>query len=222
MAKQPETVDRIQIIAEGPLELVGAGLAALSKLGYENVTYVLITDVLKFKSKTVHEVSAEEFAAAFVKDNARFKSAALVAHFRDAGREPGAAYYAVKKLSEANVIRKNGDGVFVRVEALPAPAKKAAAGRGSNSKPYDVTNRTLIQRAIKGRKHITVVELRELFAREKRPEKSISPILTKLVIEKLIKQVGKGEYDVLPKNPTPAKKAAAAPAMMNGNGAAHG
>ena len=50
MAKSPETVDRIQIIAEAPsLEMVGAALAALTKLGFQNVGYKLITDVLQYK-----------------------------------------------------------------------------------------------------------------------------------------------------------------------------
>ena len=229
MAKQPETVDRIQIIAEAPLALVGAGLAALTKLGFENVGYKLITEELRYKGRKVHEVSAEEFAAAFIKDNPRFTSRDMVAHFREAGREPGAAYYAVKKLVDTNAINKNGDE-YVRVEALPAPARKAKAKalngsrRGGNSKPYDVPNKVLITRAIRGRKHITVVELRELFTREKRPEKSISPILSKMVAGKLIKQVGVGEYDVLTKSKPPAKKksaavrktAAEAPATGNG------
>ena len=106
---------------------------------------------------------------------------------------------------------------------MPAPAKgvKAKTARGQQ-KPYDVPNHVLIRRAIKGRKHISLVELRELFTREKRAEKSISPILSRLVEEKLLKQVGGGSYDVLGK---PAKKksvarkaAVAAASAANGSG----
>jgi hypothetical protein len=173
MAKALETIDRIQIIAEGPLELVGAGLAALTKLGYTNVGYKLITDELRFKSRKVHEVSATEFAAAFVKENARFKSSALIAHFKAAGREASAAYYGIKKLRDANVIRENGDD-YVRVEALPAPKGKPKPGRGG-PKQYEVPNKVLIARAIKGRKHITVRELRELFTRGEAPREIHQP-----------------------------------------------
>jgi hypothetical protein len=228
MAKQPETVDRIVIMAEAPtLEMVGGGLAALTRLGFENVGYKLITEELRYKGRKVHEVSAEEFAFAFIKDNPRFTSRDLVAHFREAGREPGAAYYAAKKLTDGNVIAKNGDG-YVRVEALTAPPKKTktkTTARGQQ-KPYDVPNIVLITRAIRGRKHITLVELRELFAKEKRPEKSISPILTKLVGAKRLKALGEGKYDVLTpavkKKPKPKPKSVAVGPAMNGGEVAHG
>lgn len=224
MPKQPETIDRMQIVAEAPaLELVGAGLAALTKLGFTNVGFRVITDLLSYKNRKVHEVSAAEFAAVFMKDNPRFKIAELTAAFKEAGRAPSGAYGEVKKLLQARVVAKNGDE-YVRVEALPAPkgkpAKPAKWGRGQH-RPYDVSNRTLVERAIRGRKHITVVELRELFTSEKRPEKSISPLLTKLVAERRIKQTGSGTYDVVLKKPKKPKKPAAV--VTNGSGAeAHG
>jgi hypothetical protein len=249
--KQPETVDRIRIIAEAPLELVGAGLAALTKLGFENVGYEVITNVMNFKSRKVHEVGATEFAAAFVKDNARFKSSDMMAYFKDAGRETTAAYYALKKLSDANVIRKNGDE-FVRVEALAAPAKSAKTRPANRVHRFEVKNKDLIANAIKGRKQFTMAELRAVFATEGRNEKSISPILSGMIQKKMIKVASPGQYMVLANGAKPkkmtaqqrlekdklrkqaerdaAKKKAAEPsapahngAMMNGSGvAAHG
>lgn len=223
MPKEPETIDRMLIVAEAPsLEMVGAGLAALTKLGFTNVNFKVVTDVLKYKSRTVHEVTANEFAAEFVKQNARFKLPDLTAAFKAAGRAPTNAYDAVKKLVKARVVAKNGEE-YVRVEALPAPKKaakpakpaKAAKPKRGQHGPYEVSNRVLIERAIRGRKHISVVELREVFAGEKRPEKSISPLLTKLVQEKRIKPTGTGTYDVVQKKP---KKSAAA-VVTNGSGA---
>jgi hypothetical protein len=208
------------------LEQMGFAIAALTRLGVENIQHRLITEELRFKQRRVHEVAATEFAAEFVKANARFKIADLAAHFKDAGRAPSGAYGAAKNLLKARVIAKSDDG-YVRVEALPAPAKgkaaKAAKSKRGQHGPYDVSNRTLIERAIRGRKHITVRDLRELFVKHKRPEKSISPILTKLAEAKLIKQSGVGEYDILPKSkPKPAAKKVTAPAavMINGSGAA--
>lgn len=231
MAKQPETQDRIVIVAEAPsFELAGAGMAALIKLGFENVRPQLITDILRYKNRTVHEISAAEFATQYVKTHARFTPADLIAHFREAGREAGAGYYAIKKLTSANVIRKNGDD-YVRVEALPAPDKNAMAKlpkmRAEKRKQFDIPNKVLIARAIKGRKHITVRELRDLFVAEKRNEKSISPILTAMVTAKKLKHVGDGKYDVVskPAKPLPkTKKKSAAPApVINGSGEqAHG
>ena len=163
----------------------------------------------------------------YVKTNARFKSSDLVAHFKEAGREPSAAYYAVKKLSDANVIRKNGDD-YVRVEALPAPDKKVKQPKVRAEKRFEVPNKVLIARAVKGRKHITVRELRDLFIAEKRNEKSISPILSAMVTAKKLKSVGDGKYDVLskpdkPPQPKPKKKPASSAAVINGSGEqAHG
>jgi hypothetical protein len=224
--KEPETIDRVKFWGSCSLERYGFVLAALAKEEVADFGYEVESHVMRFKERKTHEVSAEECAAEFVKANPRFKSADMVAHFREAGREPSAAYYSIKKLADANVVRKSVGGEYVRVEALAPPAPKASkvvSRRGSNSKPYDVPNKELIARAIKGRKHITVSELRELFVREKRPEKSISPILSTMVKAKVIKQIGVGQYDVVPKKPTPEKIAAAAPAMTNGNGVlAHG
>jgi len=210
--KEPETIDRYRIFAETSMEQMGFVLAALTKMGLGNISYELITDVNRFKTKerTVHEVSAEDFAAEFVKENPRFVSRTMVEHFRAAGREAGSAYYAVKKLTDANVIRKGASGEFVRVEALPAPAMVAKTRPANPVHRFDVRNKDIIADAIKGRKQFTMAELRAVFASEGRNEKSISPILTGMVAAKRIKIVSPGHYIVLAKDakkPTTPMKA---------------
>jgi len=204
--KEPETIDRYRIFAETSMEQMGFVLAALTKMGLQNISYELITDVNRFKTRErkVHEVSAEDFAAAFVKQNARFKSADMLAHFKAAGREPSSAYYAVKKLSDANVVRKSVGGEFVRVEALPAPAKAATTRPANPVHRFEVLNKDVIANAIKGRKQFTMRELRDVFAKEGRNDKSISPILTGMVAAKRIKIVSPGHYLVLAKGAKPA------------------
>jgi hypothetical protein len=223
MAK-PETIDRCELVVHTSLEQMGFAIAALTRLGIENIQHRLITDELRYKNRRVHEVAATEFAAEFIKQNARFKIAELAAHFKNAGRAASGAYGAAKKLLQTRVVAKDGDE-YVRVEALPAPkgkpAKAAKSGRGQHG-PYDVPNRELIAKAIRGRKTFTLKMLRELFVRHKRPEKSISPILTKMSENKFIKQVGAGEYTVLPKSkPKPKSiknKVASTSAVINGSG----
>ncbi|OSJ31531.1 hypothetical protein BSZ19_21850 [Bradyrhizobium japonicum] len=217
--KEPETTEEVKLFAVVSIAQMGPAIAALERIGVVDVGYEFITHVNHFKNKKVHEVSATDFAAEYVQANPRFTSAAIVAHFKAAGRQGSAAYYGLKKLAEANVIRKSGDE-FIRVEALPAPEPKA---KGQH---YEVPNKGLIEGAIKGRKQFTVRELRDLFVKEGRQEKSISPILSKMASEKLIKKAGPGEYTVLAKG---AKAAAEAPApipngaSLNGSGvAAHG
>jgi hypothetical protein len=225
---KPETIERCELVVHTTLEQMGFAIAALTRLGIENIQHRLITDELRYKNRRVHEVAANEFAAQFVRQNARFKIAELAAYFKNAGRAASGAYGAAKKLLETRVVAKDGDE-YVRVEALPPPKGKVAqtahskSGRGQHG-PYDVPNRELITRAIKGRKGFTLRELRTLFARHRRPEKSISPILTKMSENKLIKQIGAGEYTVLSKpkpKPKPVKKSVAPTShVINGSGAA--
>jgi hypothetical protein len=203
--KELETVDRYQIFAETSIEQMGFVLAALTKMGLENIGYKLITDVHQFNSRKVHDVNATEFAAEFVKENPRFKSSELVGHFKAAGREPSGAYYAIKKLTESNIIRKNGDE-FVRVEALAAPEKPAKTRPANPVHRFEVKNKDLIAAAIKGRKQFTMADLRAVFASEGRNDKSISPILTGMLKATQIKVVSPGHYMVLAKGTTPAKK----------------
>jgi hypothetical protein len=205
--KDPETIDRYKIFAETSMEQMGFVLAALTRMGLQNIGYELITDVNLFKTKDrkVHEVSVEDFATEYVKAHPRFKATALVAHFKAAGRTPSGAYYAIKKLSDANVIRKSGDE-YIRVEALAAPEQKRTGH-------YAVANKDLIAGAIKGRKQFSVRELRDLFVKEGRPEKSISPILSAMVQRKEVKLVSTGQYIILAKG---AKAAGEATPVHNG------
>ena len=116
--KELETVDRYQIFAETSIEQMGFVLAALTKMGLENIGYKLITDVHQFNSRKVHDVNATEYRRRVRQGKSPVQVSELVGHFKAAGREPGGAYYAIKKLTESQYNRKNGDE-FVRVEALP-------------------------------------------------------------------------------------------------------
>jgi hypothetical protein len=196
MAKQPETIDRIEIIALAPLELVGVGLAALTKLGFENVGFRVITDVLKFKQRTTHETSAMDLGLAFVKKNARFTRGQLADHFAKAGRAPTNAYYVISKLHENNIVAKSGNE-YVRVEALMAPAKKQKQKKRMPTQRYEVGNEELITNLIKGREQFTSRELIELLVKKGRSGKSVSPILWKMAKNKKIKANGAGTYTVM-------------------------
>jgi hypothetical protein len=124
MPKQPETIDRCELIVHTTLEQMGFAIAALTRLGIKNIQHRLVTEVLNYKGRRMHEVGAAEFAAAFVKDHPRFKIGELSAAFRDAGRSPSGAYSAVNKLVEGRIVARNDDGEYVRVEALAAPIDK--------------------------------------------------------------------------------------------------
>lgn len=213
MPKEPETFDWMSITVKVDVPASGPVIAALMKMvGPENVRCELVTDVLRFKARS--EGSAAAFAAEYVKANPRFASVELVAHFAAAGRTASGAYFAIKKLTEANIIQKSGNE-YVRVEALPTPETEAVKpGKTRPPNPihrYELKNKDLIAEVINGRKQFTMAELKAAFAKEGRNDKSISPILTGLVQSKRIKIVSPGHYAVLAKGvkpPKPAKKAA--------------
>lgn len=213
MAKQPETIDRYRIFAETSIEQMGFVLAALTKMGLEKVGYELITDVVNFKEKKVHDVKSEDFAKVFLEENPTFRAIDLVNYFRAAGRTPGAAYTVIRNLVDTKVLRKIGPANYQRadVKALAPPSMRGKHGKTAT---YDMPNKDLITKFIKGRKKVTMRELRDLFVKEGRNEKSISPILTVMTKAKAIKVVASGQYEVLQKaaKPTAAVKKPAAKA----------
>jgi hypothetical protein len=191
MPKAPAvTRDRYKISAETSLEEMGFVVAALTKMGVQNINYELITDVRRFHGngeRKVHEVGAEEFAAAFVKENASFKAIALVKHFVAAERTAGAAYSALKTLVEKKAVKKLGPGHYQRadVKSLPKP------------KHFEITGEEAIWNKVKSRKSFTTQDLRALFNEAGRNEASVSPILDKMLKHKRIKRIGQpgsGEY----------------------------
>src|SRR6267378_4217383 len=131
MAKTPHaTVDRFRIHAETSKEQMGDVLAELTKMGLANIGYELVTDVLTFRSKNgprkVHEVTGDDFARAFVQENASFAAIQLVNHFKANDRTDGMAYKAIHNLVQEGAIKKLSPGNYQRagVKALPAPTPK--------------------------------------------------------------------------------------------------
>src|SRR6267142_3546962 len=97
MAKTPPaTVDRFRIHAETSKEHMGHVLAELTKMGLANIGYELVTDILTFRSKNgprkMHEVTGDDFARAFVKENASFAAIQLVRHFEENDRTSASAH----------------------------------------------------------------------------------------------------------------------------------
>lgn len=224
MAKNVVTRDRFRIICEADAEHMGALLAQMTRMGLENIGYELITDVRSFRSNKVHDQTPEEQITAWLPDHPTFKAAELVRHLKELGRpSPSTTYTTLDRMVAAGKLKKLGPGNYSvpGVKALAAPkAEKSAEGR----QQHDVTNKDLIWKAIKNRKGFKVADIRELFEKEGRNEKSISPQLMNLIAEKKVKRLVNGEYEVLkPKAPAKAK-APKKKSAMNGAGAeaAHG
>jgi len=201
MAKTPPaTVDRFRIHAETSKEHMGHVLAELTKMGLANIGYELVTDVLTFRTKSgprkVHEVNGDDFARAFVKENASFAAIQLVNHFKENDRTDRMAYKALRALVKEGAIKKLSLGHYQRagVKALPAPKPSAPKGRGGAVRRHEIGNKEVILTRIKGRRRFTLKELRDHFANIRRNPKSISPIISALSHVKLITKLEGGVY----------------------------
>lgn len=210
MAKQVETRNRFRIFAEVEAEELGPRLIQLEQMGLQNIGHELVTDVITFRNnpdRKVHETTGDEFAREWLKEHPTFRVIELVNHFRAEDRTPGSAYTAVRNLITTKELIKTAPGSYRRadVKTLAAP-KHEAADKKRPANPvyrYDVGNRDLVIKAMKGRKQITTIELAKLFTDENRNPKSVSPIVTKLVQAKQLQNISPGVYKILP---TPAKE----------------
>lgn len=220
MAKnQPETVDRFRIFAETTSEAMGPLLAQLTKMGLENIGYELITDVVSYNKRAKHETSLRDVAMAFLEDNPTFKASTLAHHLRELGRGHSSAHSIIRDLVADGTLRKLGGGNYSRADVKAIGSNTKVSGtktsdvgekpslRGKHHKaPQEITNLEFIWNKIKGRKRITSLELRDFFNQEKRNPKSISPILSKMVVTKMLRSTGVGEYEVLSSNKAKTKE----------------
>jgi hypothetical protein len=206
MAKQPPEIrDRFRIYVETTMEQMGSVVATLTKMGVENIGHELITDVKAWGRKE-HDTTAAEAIAEYVQEHPTFHISELVAHFKQAGRSRGAVDAAVRNMVAKNLLTKLGDGNYQSADVKAIAPPKAAApvatkkARPANKVPhYDISNKDLIWRHIKNRVRFKLADLRVLFRANNRPDKSVSPLMTKMVGEKLIRLVGPGEYLVMKK-----------------------
>ena len=213
MAKQPETVDRFEIVASVSKDQLGHVMAALITAGIppEMLQSRMVTDVLNYKNgRQKHDTTALDFGRAWVADHPTFKRTEIVKHFVDSGRTKESASGVVHRLREVGEIRALGDGNYQRkdVKAITGPKKKVKvkkvfskqgkeishSRRGNSVHHYEVPNREFLLKRITGRAKITVRELEEVFTSNGRNPKSVSALLSLFVKEKKVKHLEQGTY----------------------------
>ena len=228
MAKgQVETSDRFSVGFEIPRDLLGAVLADLARMGITQVSYELITDVHSYKKKRTFDVRAEDFAMEWIESNPTFRAKDAVAHFVENGRTNASAYTALRVLVEKKVLRSLGDGNYQRtdVRATESPVTKIGNPRQRsagerNRRPYKVPNVDFMFKIIGKKKQFKTTDMQKAFKADRRNWKSVSPLIVRLVGDKLLKKIEPGIYAPLKRKPKPSKgKARMAP--VKANGAAH-
>lgn len=219
MAKTP-TVERFRLVIEREFEAqeLGGAIANLTRLGFDNVRFELITDVLAFRTKTQHAIKAADFLSAWIAEHPTFSMREVSAHFKADGRTASAAYYALKMLTDQRVIKRlDDDGHYSRadVKHIEAPTKAAKSAKRTRQ-IFEVDHREFILRYMRshgGRTSTT--KLREYFTAHKRNPNSVSGALNKLVERKQLKLLGDGAYLLLAKG---GMKPKPKPVKSNGNG----
>lgn len=216
MAKLPP-IERFRVTTFVPKELLGEVMAALTRLGLNEVSFDLVADVPSFARNAKPEVPNTEFLAAWVAEHPTFKAVEAVRAFEADGRSKTQTYPAIATLVEKGILTKLGPGEYSRADVKHLPAPKTSTKTPSQSiNKYAISNGDFILRCAR-RSHgrTSTTSLRKLFVADKRVSSSISPTLNSLVRAKQIKRVGEGEYVLLAKA---AKAKPEKPPKLNGAG----
>jgi hypothetical protein len=220
MAKQIEERDRFRISAEVESAALGPLFAQLARMGLQDLRYELITDVMRFKTRVSGGPGAPAVLRAWLPEHPTFTKAEAVAHAVGNGCTAGAVMAALVHLVNKGEIIRTEPGHYRRVDAALPPPNPALdlLPRLRERKRIDgpriikeVSTWNFIAKAMKGKNRITSTQLSELFVKDGRNPKSISPVTFAMAREGFIKKIGDGEYQILKpvtSRPSVAKKAA--------------
>jgi hypothetical protein len=208
MPKPEPLVEQIEIRSVCSKEIVGETIAALTKLGHQEISFNVITSVPAYKQRAVSTVPAEEFLAEWVRSNPTFRPREASEAFRADGRNPTGVYFAIDKLVEKNLLKKLGPGNYASVDVKQLEPPKEA----KTSRRHDVTHKTFtLSLARRNHGRITASGLRAAFEKDGRNPESVSTTINELMNQKQIKRVGEGSYVLLAAHAKKKKAKATAP-----------
>jgi hypothetical protein len=192
MAKKMEIQERFRVHCEvDTAEEMGVLIAQLTRMGVKSIGHELVTDVYAYKAKRVHETPTNEAIAEWLKEHPTFKARELVGHLETEGRNRNSIYGAIKAMVANGELKKLGAGNYSDASVKQIEAPKTRAPRGQ----FKITGREEVKKFIRSRKSFTVQQLMALFDKQGRVPHSVSPILTGLIAEKMIKHSGEpGNY----------------------------
>jgi predicted transcriptional regulator len=193
---------------------MGPLIAQLTRMGFLNVSFELITDVAAYKQQR-RDVPAEAFALAFVNEHPTFALKELTAHFKADNRTAAACYYAIKKLVEAGMLKALADRNYQRADVKAIEPPREGPSHFATSGGDEI-----LKFARKHGGKFNTAQIIKFFEAQGRARNSVYASCNGLLNDGLIKRVGKsgsGEYVVrakaapkpaAPKKPKPAPKAA--------------
>jgi hypothetical protein len=202
--------NKIKAIDLGPL------MAALSKLGVNDVSFDLVTDIKTFNKRATPEVNGADFLIEWIKEHPTFKASEAGRAFEDDGRSKTSVYASLKVLVDRGVLKSLGEGKYSRadVKAIGAPKGKQAKAKPPKTKPPKTNGaHAPAKRAAPGagqellikslsRGPMNVTQLKEIFASNGMSEKSWSGIQSRAREAGLVKRTDKGLYELTPRGKT--------------------
>lgn len=169
-------------------------MAAGIKLGHTNVHYDLVTNIPVYKQKVQHDTKATDFLKEWITKHPTFRAKEAVTHFDLHGRTAGAAYTGLRVLVEEGVLKKLGEGQYVRKDAyLPKQTKKKAEAKKAPAR-HEVPHPDYVMKHVKRRSSFTRDEVIHLLKRDKRTPSSVGGTLSTLLKRGDIERTGKSEY----------------------------
>jgi hypothetical protein len=202
MSKQPH-IERFVLTMRQEVEAQEMGLhvANLTRLGYTDVKFELITDIKTFNRRNKPEIRTKDFLMTWMQQHPSFKAIDAVKALRDDGRGNGtAAYPALGELVEKGILKKVDAGMYARADVKAIAGPKKNAKKAEKAKPrikHEVSNTDFILRAA-SRAHgrFNSLSIKKLFEASGRPSTSVGPCITKLRNDGMIKPLGEGRYEL--------------------------
>jgi hypothetical protein len=205
MVKPPVEQDRFRVLCSSvEITQLGAVMAALAKIGIRDVQTELVTDVITFNKRVTHDTNAENFLREkWLPDHPTFKAKEAVTFFDLHGRTAGAAYTALRMLTQSGELKKLGEGNYARkdVKQLAAPKKKTVAAKArekaATRKPHGngkSNPQFALDFAAKHGGQLVRADVMKAMEKVGRNNSGTSAMLRNLIEQKKIEHVSEGIY----------------------------
>jgi hypothetical protein len=206
--------ERFKISCEVEIVDLGETIATLTRMGFDNITFDMITDVRSFARNTPPKdgINSVEFLRKWTETNPTFKAIDAVKFFETDGRSKGAAYPAMSALVDEGFLKKLGPAQYSRADVKHIAPPKKAKKKLERAPQHETSNAVFLMRIAKRNHGRFTSELaKKLFAADKRAPTGVGPTIRGLVEDKLIRRTDIGSYELTVKGVGKSKANGVAP-----------
>jgi hypothetical protein len=208
MAKSAETRDRYKIFFHVNPEAMGPVVAILTKMGFQDISYELITDVKQFNKQKSYERTARETIFAALKDGEPHSNTELREAMAVDGRDSGPGTPLAQMTKDGHV-KKVGYGMYQITRAgmtadysgkprgtrpVVADAAIAKLPKVRAQKRFEISGRESLMKLMADGAGHSIKQLGAAFVAEGRLANSVSPNIDFMMKKGTAKRVGEGVY----------------------------